>query len=69
MTQGNSLVRKNIIESNIYTPYCGNSCSKMPRTFFNGKQFECPSCGWQSNFEDEFINEHRKPKTEKSEGE
>lgn len=54
-----SVVRKNIIKNPNYTPYCGSTCSKMPRTFFNGKQFECPCCGWQSNFEEEFINKHR----------
>ena len=29
--------------------------SVMPRTRFNGKQFVCQHCKWESAFEEEFI--------------
>jgi hypothetical protein len=31
----------------------------MPRTRFNGKQFVCPECGWQSEFPEDFIKEYK----------
>lgn len=54
-----SLVRWNLLERPNYTPYCGNDkCFQgMPRTKFNGKQFEC-GCGWESGFDEEFIAEY-----------
>ena len=43
-----------------YTPYCGNidGCS-MPRTHFNGNQFECRECKWVSSFPIDFICEYK----------
>lgn len=52
-----SQVRENLMSRQGYSPYCGG-CSLMPRTIFNGEQFEC-SCGWKSAFEDEFIQEYK----------
>lgn len=42
-----------------YTPYCGNQCSRMPRTFFNGSQFQCPDCGWKSSYSERFIKQYK----------
>ena len=43
-----------------YTPYCGNMEKySMPRTFFNGKQFQCPYCGWVSSFPEDFIKRYK----------
>ena len=55
-----SIVRNNLMTQKNYTPYCGNikGCS-MPRTKFNGKQFDCPCCKWQSMFEEKFITEYK----------
>lgn len=54
-----SIVRKNLMEQKGYTPYCGSdTCKTMPRTKFNGKQFECPHCEWQSQFPEEFIQQY-----------
>lgn len=51
-----SIVRENLLTERGYSPYCGNDdCNhRWPRTQFDGKQFHC-RCGWQSNFEPEFI--------------
>lgn len=55
-----SIVRQNLLNEPGYTPYCGNDkCRTMPRTIFNGEQFDCPSCGWRSAFEPEFIAKYR----------
>ncbi|MCK5614317.1 hypothetical protein KAR91_71285 [Candidatus Pacearchaeota archaeon] len=55
-----SIVRNNLMTQKGYVPYCGNDeCFHTPRSFFNGSQFECRSCGWQSSFEDEFISEYK----------
>ena len=55
-----SIVRENLLSVPHYTPYCGgDNCRTMPRTFFNGKQFQCPDCGWQSLFEKEFIKAYK----------
>jgi len=55
-----SIVRDNLMNRNEYAPYCGNmdKCH-APRAPFNGKQFECPSCGWESGFDEEFISEYK----------
>jgi len=55
-----SIVRINLLTRKGYTPYCGaeNCHLRMPRTAFNGKQFQC-GCGWQSKFEAEFIEEYK----------
>lgn len=56
-----SIVRENLLTEPGYSPYCGagNGCRfGMPRTRFNGKQFEC-ACGWQSGFEVEFIEKYK----------
>jgi len=51
-----SLVRMNLLNDSTYTPYCGNlKCRTTPRTFFTGKQFSCPDCKWESQFDEEFI--------------
>ena len=54
-----SIVRRNMLSVNRYTPYCGdNNCSKgMPRTKYDKdkKQFIC-SCGWQSEFDNDFMD-------------
>jgi hypothetical protein len=56
-----SIVRKNLMTQLNYTPYCGSiSCYLMPRTHFNGKQFFCKSCNWESSFEESFIKEYKK---------
>ena len=61
-----SIVRDNLMTCEGYSPYCGNNnygygegqCT-MPRTFFNGSQFECPICHFQSQFEEEFIRQYK----------
>lgn len=54
-----SIVRQNLLNRPGYTPYCGaeHCTSRWPRTTFNGKQFQC-RCGWQSEFEPEFIAQY-----------
>ncbi len=54
-----SIVRENLLNRKGYTPYCGSSCRGMPRTRFNGSQFECPECKWVSGFEPEFIQQYK----------
>jgi hypothetical protein len=55
-----SIVRDNLMTQDGYTPYCGNlTCShQMPRSVWNGKQFEC-ACGWVSEFPKDFIDEYK----------
>jgi hypothetical protein len=55
-----SIVRENLLTRKGYTPYCGSvSCFlRMPRSYFNGKQFQC-GCGWESSFEAEFIEKYK----------
>lgn len=59
----NTLVRKNLLTRQGYTPYCGNAYSecfyRLPRTKFDGEQFIC-KCGWRSEYEEEFIEEYKK---------
>ncbi len=53
-----SLVRDNLMSRPHYSPFCGLNakCSgSWPRTIFINDQFECPSCGWRSEFDKEFI--------------
>ncbi|UYD21407.1 hypothetical protein [Vibrio phage 27Ua.3] len=51
-----SLVQANLLTQRGYTPYCGGrDCKSVPRTAFREEQFRCPSCGWESNFDPEFI--------------
>lgn len=53
-----SIVRENIMSIPNYTPYCGRDAKCVgayPRTHFNGKQFVCHACGWESEFPDDFI--------------
>lgn len=56
-----SIVRSNLLTRPGYSPYCGgeDGCS-MPRTHWNGSQFLCHECGWESEFPDAFIEEYRK---------
>lgn len=61
LKSGLSIVRQNLLSVPGYTPYCGNAekCTHlMPRTKFNGQQFEC-ECGWVSQFEPEFIDDYK----------
>jgi hypothetical protein len=62
----NSTVRHNLMNQNGYSPYCGNPISRLaqggcsnPRTVFNGEQFFCPECGWQSEFPADFIQRYK----------
>lgn len=55
-----SIVKSNLLSDRHYTPYCGYLyCLTMPRTIFNGSQFECPCCKWKSSFDDKFISEYK----------
>jgi len=56
-----SIIRENLMTQRGYTPYCGNGhcAGLMPRTVFNGNQFECRACGWISGFEVDFIAEYK----------
>ena len=57
----NSIVRKNLTTRKGYSPYCGNEkCRTMPRTVFDGEQFNCSCCGWRNQFPKEFIAEYKK---------
>jgi len=55
-----SIVRRNLMEQQGYSPYCGaDRCRHTwPRTSFDGEQFKC-RCGWRSGFEPEFIAEYK----------
>ncbi len=57
-----SAVRINLMHECGYTPYCGNDCctNLWPRTEFNGEQFVCPACHWESEFDSEFIDAYKK---------
>jgi hypothetical protein len=55
-----SIVRENLMKQKGYPPYCGNRCKEMPRTRFNGDQFECGCCGWKTSFPIEFIDEYKR---------
>lgn len=54
-----SIIRENLMTIEGYTPYCGDLCSTMPRTKFNGTQFYCPNCNWRSSFPEEFIQKYK----------
>jgi len=55
-----SIVRRNLMEQVGYSPYCGAiECKVMPRTSFDGEQFNCPCCGWKSSFEKDFIENYK----------
>lgn len=53
-----SIVRRNLMNVEGYSPYCGGDCI-LPRTIFNGEQFECPCCDWVSKFPADFIKEYK----------
>lgn len=53
-----SVVRDNLMNQSNYTPYCGGTCERMPRTRFDGEQFVCP-CGWRSGFPTDFIEKYK----------
>ena len=65
-----SIVRNNLLTRPGYSPYCGNmlaaadpgGCSN-PRTRFNGQQFKCHECGWESQFEPEFIQQYKEARS------
>jgi len=56
-----SIVRQNLLQDKNYTPYCGNSnCRSMPRTIRTSTfQFKCSCCGWESSFDEEFIEQYK----------
>ncbi|HET8885567.1 MAG TPA: hypothetical protein VFM70_04350 [Salinimicrobium sp.] len=65
-----SIVRDNLMKEAGYSPYCGAELCKprytyplkgerWPRTKFDGEQFTCPKCGWQSEFDKEFIEGYK----------
>lgn len=59
-SRGMSIVRSNLLNEKGYSPYCGNvKCRVMPRTTFNGKQFKCGCCGWESSFPEDFITTYK----------
>lgn len=55
-----SIVRANLMTEPGYSPYCGDMKCRhgMPRTRFNGSQFQC-TCGWKSGFPPEFIADYK----------
>lgn len=58
-----NIVRDNLMRRKGYSPYCGLEAKcpdSWPRTVFDGEQFVCPSCGWVSEFNDEFIEKYKK---------
>jgi hypothetical protein len=57
-----SIVRDNLMTRPYYSPYCGREgkCSgHWPRMHFNGEQFKCIACGYETMFEKEFIEEYK----------
>jgi hypothetical protein len=57
---GNATVRRNLMTVEGYSPYCGNGdCRAIPRTVFNGEQFECLVCGWVSGFPVYFVEAYQ----------
>ena len=57
-----TIVRENLMTREGYSPYCGSNWYDRcfnPRTKFNGSQFVCPKCGWQSNFPQDFIDRYK----------
>ena len=51
-----STIRANLSKDPFYRPYCGNpDCKSSSRTILKDKLFECPSCGWRSDFEKGYI--------------
>ncbi len=55
-----NIVRENLMDSAFYSPYCGdyNCRAGMPRTKWNGSQFEC-SCGFVTEFPANFIRKYK----------
>lgn len=55
-----TIVRENLMNNKNYSSYCGAvSCIyRMPRTLWNGEQFEC-KCGWKSSFPEDFISRYK----------
>ncbi len=58
-----SIIRENLINQKDYKPYCGSvrCVYRMPRALWDPakKQFTC-SCGWISEFPDDFIDRYIK---------
>lgn len=63
-----SIVRTNLMNQEGYTGYCGNSWEEqnkkgcnMPRTKWIPElnQFQCPKCGWISEYPKEFIDKYK----------
>lgn len=57
---GVSTVRRNLMEQQGYSPYCGAERRSLAwaRTSFDNGQFKC-RCGWRSAFEPEFIADYK----------
>jgi len=55
-----SIVRSNMMQDVNYRGYCGNnSCKVMPRTIRHVDQNKCPSCGWVSQYPDDFVARYK----------
>ncbi len=66
-----STVRENLMTQEHYTGYCGSELcrprehhplkgERWPRTVWNGEQFDCPKCKWQSQYPEDFILRYKK---------
>jgi len=54
-------VRQNMMKDEKYRPYCGNDkCSgRWPRMRkLENYNFKCPSCGFETKFEDDFFKRY-----------
>lgn len=51
-----SQVRTNMMEYNLYTPYCMRCTSLQRFGKFDGEQMTCPKCGGRTAFPKEFID-------------
>lgn len=60
----NSVVRSNMMNNKFYRGYCGEAWNKncsMPRTKWIPElsQFQCPDCGWVSQYPADFITRYK----------
>ena len=65
-----SIVRNNLMTIPGYTSYCASDLCKprdqyplkgerWPRTQWNGQEFVCPKCGWESKLDDDFRKQYK----------
>jgi hypothetical protein len=63
-----TIVRENLMNKPDYTGYCGNNiarhkpdgCSNPRTRYIKGLgQFQCPECGWISQYPDDFIKRYK----------